>query len=267
MRDWFPGRLNFLDIKNDHWTPPQYPPDSRILPQLKESFFRFLDLQAGTIRNDLSKILPGVQGDVVDAGCGLQPFRHMFSKDVRYVGLDKVESKAHFGYEAPDTLYYSGDVWPAGDQSSDFILCTETLEHVPETSVFLTEACRVLRPGGTLLLTVPFAARWHFIPYDYWRFTPSGLDRILKQAGFQNVRVFGRGNSFTVACYKIMAFLFGLLVPDSPNFLLRCFSRLFGFLALPFLFLVAVAANLFKGQVGSTDVLGYTVLAERPVPR
>ena len=56
------------------------------------------------------------------------------------------------------------------------VLCTETLEHVLETRRFLAEAARCLTPGGTLLLTIPFAARWHFIPYDYWRFTPSSLN-------------------------------------------------------------------------------------------
>jgi SAM-dependent methyltransferase len=172
--------------------------------------------------------------------------------------LDTVESKAHFGYEAPDTLYYSGVAWPLGDGSFDFILCTETLEHVTEPSFFLSEAFRVLRPGGTILLTIPFSARWHFIP--------SGLDQILRKTGFHEIQVFGRGNSLTVACYKIMAFLFGLLVPGKTPIVFRWFFRLLGVLGLPVLFIVALAANLSKGKPGSADCLGFTVLARRPGP-
>jgi SAM-dependent methyltransferase len=188
----------------------------------------------------------------------------MFSPEVRYTGVDTVDSKAHFGYESPDTLYYSGDVWPVADQTTDFILCTETLEHIAEPSVFLGEAFRVLKPGGRILLTVPFMARWHFIPYDYWRYTPSGLDRLLQKAGFFKTRIFARGNLMTVACYKIMAFFFSLLSPVHPNFFMRGLFRLLGFLSLPFLFVTAAAANLTKGIDGSVDCLGYTVLSERP---
>src|ERR1700684_4097520 len=116
-----------------------------------------------------------------------------------------------------DPPYFSGEVWPVAAASVDVVLCTETLEHVLETRRFLAEAARCLAPGGTLLLTVPFAARWHFIPYDYWRYTPSGLDFLLTQAGFANNRVYARGNQLTVVCYKMITFIFSLLTPQKSN--------------------------------------------------
>ena len=64
------------------------------------------------------------------------------------------------------------------------------MEHVPEPAGFLAEASRCLRPGGRLLLTVPFAARWHYIPHDYWRFTPSALERLLSAAGFDRIAIY-----------------------------------------------------------------------------
>jgi len=42
-------------------------------------------------------------------------------------------------------------------------------------------------------MTVPFSARWHFIPARYWRFTPSGLNIVLSNAGFTTIEVFARG--------------------------------------------------------------------------
>ena len=97
------------------------------------------------------------------------------------------------------------------------VLCTETLEHVLETRRFLAEAARCLAPGGTLLFTIPFAARWHFIPYDYWRFTPSSLNHLLTATGFDSVRVYARGNACTVACYKVMTLLLLLLMPQTAS--------------------------------------------------
>ena len=76
-------------------------------------------------------------------------------------------------------------------------------EHVPEPTAFLEHAFRALRPGGTVIITTPFAARWHYIPHDYWRFTPSSLRLLLERAGFEDVVVYGRGNESTVACYKV----------------------------------------------------------------
>ena len=73
------------------------------------------------------------------------------------------------------------------------------------------------RLGERLLLTIPFAARWHFIPYDYWRFTPSSLNHLLTAAGFHSVRVYARGNACTVACYKVMTLLLLLLMPQTAS--------------------------------------------------
>jgi len=257
-------RKNLIHLAAENWKPPIYYPHPNFWIQLKNAGYRFLDLQAGTIWDDLSVELPKVQGTVLDVGCGLQPYRFMFSKEVRYLGIDTIDSKAHFGYETPDTRYYSGDIWPLKNQSVNFILCTETLEHVPEPLVFLKEAFRCLKPGGKLLLTVPFAVRWHFIPYDYWRYTPSGLNRLLTQSGFERPEVFARGNELTVACYKIMAFIFTLLFPTDSSRTPRWLQRFLGFLFLPLLFLMAVLANFSKGIDGTVDCLGYTVLAMRP---
>ena len=117
----------------------------------------------------------------------------------------------------PDTTYFSGDHWPVENATVNVVLCTETLEHVLETRRFLGEAARCLAPGGTLLLTIPFAARWHFIPYDYWRFTPSSLNHLLTTTGFHSTRVYARGNACTVACYKVMTLLLLLLMPQNVS--------------------------------------------------
>jgi SAM-dependent methyltransferase len=260
-------RKNLLDLKKEHWRPPVYSRSPGFISRIKILIYFLLDLQTSTISRDLATLLPKIKGDVLDVGCGIQPFRGLFSVEVRYQGIDTANAKPHFGYETPDTIYYSGSTWPVKNQSVDFILCTETLEHVDDPQTFLKQAARVLRPAGKMVATIPFAVRWHFIPYDYWRYTPSSLNNLLTKAGFTRVKVYARGNQLTVACYKVMAFIFALLAPVGSNFIVKNFSRLLGILCLPFLAFVVLLGNLSALKDGSVDCLGYTVIAEKPSAR
>jgi SAM-dependent methyltransferase len=256
-------RRNMVHRTGETWRPPLFSPPGGQLASLAAAFRRFLDLQAGSIWRDLTRILPQAEGTIVDVGCGAQPYRSIMPREARYIGIDTVDAKAHFGYEVPDTRYFEGDRWPIEDASANLVLCTETLEHVPEPKRFLDEACRCLALGGTLVITVPFAARWHFIPYDYWRFTPSCLDRILRDSGFTNVRVYARGNALTVACYKTMALILRLALPDAGGTLIRLLLQLLSIPFLPLLIVLAALANLSLSGDGGDDCLGYTALAER----
>ena len=155
-----------------------------------------------------------MRGTLVDVGCGAQPYRSLLHPTVEYIGIDIAEAEERFGYLNADTRYFTGDTWPVDDATADTLLATELLEHVVDPSVFMREAHRSLKPGGKLILTVPFAARWHFIPHDYWRFTPSSLELLLGENGFENPRIYARGNELTVASYKTMALILPLLFPQ-----------------------------------------------------
>lgn len=76
-----------------------------------------------------------------------------------------------------------GDVHalPFEDSSFDIVLCVEVLEHLHTPQKALDEMRRVLRPGGTLLLTTRFAQTIHDAPGDYYRFTRYGLAHMLRE--------------------------------------------------------------------------------------
>jgi SAM-dependent methyltransferase len=67
------------------------------------------------------------------------------------------------------------------DNSYDYIVCTEVLEHTLQPFDAIEEIYRVARPGGLLLLTVPFNFRIHGPLPDCWRFTEHGLRAILRR--------------------------------------------------------------------------------------
>src|SRR5262249_10506703 len=148
--------------------------------------------------------------------------------------------------------------WPVADASVDVVLCTETLEHVREPRIFLDEGFRCLKPGGHIIMTVPFSARWHYIPHDYWRFTPSGLEHLLSASGFGGIAVLARGNALTVACYKVMALILPLLMPQERWAGTRLMLRAAGLLLLPCLVVLALIGNLSLLARGGDDCLGYT---------
>jgi SAM-dependent methyltransferase len=261
------ARTNMATRQGESWRPQLHAFAPGGLHALAGALRRFLDLQSGSIWRDVSAELPDVRGTALDVGCGAQPFRPLFHPSVRYIGIDTADAKAHFDYEIPDTRYYHGRIWPVADASVDFVLCTETLEHVYDTRQFLGEARRCLAPAGRILITVPFAARWHYIPYDYWRFTPSSLANVLAEAGFTGIVVCARGNEITVACYKVMALILPLLLPQGKSPLASLTLRLAGILFLPLFFLLAICGNLSLRGAGGDDCLGYTVVAARSAPQ
>ncbi len=175
--------------------------------------------------------------------------------------MDTEDAARDFGYDLSDIRRLDGDRWPADDGELDAVLSTETLEHVAEPERFLGEAARCLRAGGKLVLTVPFAARWHYVPHDYWRFTPSSLRRLLKGAGFSGVTVWARGNALTVACYKVMALLLPIALPQRQAGSVRV-SPWALLLGLPIL-LLALLGHRSLRTTGGEDCLGYTVVATR----
>ena len=56
---------------------------------------------------------------------------------------------------------------PVDDASFDAILCTEVFEHIPDAISAVREFARILKPGGTLLITAPFNSLTHFAPYHF----------------------------------------------------------------------------------------------------
>jgi SAM-dependent methyltransferase len=250
----------------ESWRPQSHAFTATTVGGLTGSLRKFLDLQSGSIWRDISAELPGVRGTALDVGCGAQPFRRMFHPSVRYAGIDTIDARARFDYDVPDTVYYDGRDWPVDDGSVDFILCTETVEHVYDVRYFLAEARRCLAHGGRVLFTVPFAARWHYIPYDYWRFTPSSLKMLMTEAGFAGVEVYARGNEITVACYKAMALVLPLVFPQGRGRGAAIALRLIGILLMPLFLVLAVCGNLSMRGSGGDDCIGYTVLAEADEP-
>ncbi|MFT5728355.1 MAG: glycosyltransferase involved in cell wall biosynthesis/predicted SAM-dependent methyltransferase [Desulforhopalus sp.] len=69
--------------------------------------------------------------------------------------------------------------------SYDCIFCSGVLEHVDLFEDAVIEMVRILKPGGKLLLGVPFRQPIHLAPQDFWRFTEHGISTLLDRNGMK----------------------------------------------------------------------------------
>lgn len=104
----------------------------------------------------------------------------------------------------------------------DVIKATEVFEHVLRPEQGLAECHRVLVPGGTLMLSVPFLHRVHADPHDYQRWTLVKWRQVLAAAGFEIAVEEITGSFFTVFGDMIRT-LFRIL-PVAPRRLMLLIS-------------------------------------------
>lgn len=123
-----------------------------------------------------------MRGKLLDFGCGSKPYQPVFNV-TQYIGTDIKVSGHDHAYEDID-VYYDGKTLPFKDESFDSIFSSEVFEHVFNLPQILEELYRVLKPGGHMLVTVPFVWDEHEIPYDFARYTSFGLKHIFRQKGF-----------------------------------------------------------------------------------
>lgn len=132
--------------------------------------------------------LSDFSGTVLDIGCGYMSYKPLLmappSRAEKYIGLDLRGNI----YQQPD-LEWDGCTIPLGDNSVDCALATEVLEHCPKPKIVLGEALRVLKPGGLLFFTVPFLWPLHDVPHDEYRYTPFALERHLREAGYEQIKL------------------------------------------------------------------------------
>lgn len=248
--------MNGKTLREKSPPPPNNPPGASVKGKLLFLMRTIGDLQVASVLRELTPWLARRTGTVLEIGCGAQPYRHLLPSSCSYTGLDWEKAEEHFAYRVPDTIYYDGGDFPFADHSFDNLFHTEVLEHVYETTQFLTECRRVLRSGGEMFFSVPFQARYHYIPFDFRRYTPAALERMLAEAGFTKIEVIPRGNDITVAAYKNLAVVYRWLRSGIVGKLLGvCFS--------PGAFLCLLVGHVsLLLQVGSPDdCLGYVVKA------
>ena len=136
-------------------------------------------------------------GAVLDIGCGSS--RIIAGLPAGSVAVDILHRKLRYARRFKKPLVRaSGFALPFRDASFPCVLCSQVIEHVPKDSPILDELCRVVRPGGRLVLGTPDYANWQWryierlyglVPGGYKdehisHYTRAELVRIMGERGF-----------------------------------------------------------------------------------
>lgn len=158
-------------------------------PELNHSGYAYYAIRTALLKA-ISELKMRISGQVVDLGCGIMPYREFIMENGKiddYIGIDLQFSDYH--NKIKPTLFWDGKSIPLENESCDWIIATEFLEHYHDTQAILKEIYRVLKPNGTLFFTVPFVWNIHEAPYDEFRFTSFSLEKHFREVGFNEIEI------------------------------------------------------------------------------
>lgn len=94
-----------------------------------------------------------------------------------------------------------------GVKTFDTIFCVSVLEHIPNIFKASENISKLLRPNGSLFISVPFIHRYHGYPADYWRFTPQALVYLFPDVNFKffkhsSITTFEKGDKMQIKYKK-----------------------------------------------------------------
>jgi ubiquinone/menaquinone biosynthesis C-methylase UbiE len=141
----------------------------------------------------------------------------------------------------------------------DYVLCTEVLEHVPFPDQAIREMSRVLKPGGSLIVSSPFCSQTHFAPFHFCTgFNIYWYKAVFETCGLEITEVAKNGNFFTYVQQELLRApligkkysLFGIL------------SLLLYVAVIPIVFLLLIL-NFFSKDSSELLCFGYQIVARK----
>jgi 2-polyprenyl-3-methyl-5-hydroxy-6-metoxy-1,4-benzoquinol methylase len=181
----------------------------RTLAEYNREKFQTLktDIRESRLKRVTRMILQEGPGRLLDIGCGDGSFSSRFlSAGYSVDGLDLTENQVLLarsrGLSAIRHELGSGPI-PHRNETFDIVFAGEVIEHLVDTSSFITEIYRILKPGGCAIFTTPNLASFEnrvrllFGVYPIWveykleggqghvrAYTPRALKRQLREHGF-----------------------------------------------------------------------------------
>ena len=247
-------------MRTESFRPVSNTPPTTLAGKAKFYGRMFVDLQVWTVYRDLRRELPHFRGEVLDVGCGQSPYRYLLDpRTTNYVGIDIADAD-RFDYVNDEIVPFDGEHIPFPDDHFDAVLCTEVLEHVAHFQGLVDEIHRVLKRGGKAVFTVPWSARYHYVPYDFFRYTPSSLSTMFSH--FETATITPRGTDIAAIASKLVVLWSRNLLPSERW---RFVFVPLWILASPVLILALLIAYVCTvASIGSTDdPLGYTIVVSK----
>jgi SAM-dependent methyltransferase len=176
-------------------------------------YFHFL------MKKKLKKYSNYITGNTLDIGCGKKPYQKIFKKVKKYVGTN---SESYYkdslnSFEKEDVIVDDGTNLPFDDEIYDSVLNFQVLPVFENPNDFFLEVKRVLKKNGYFLLTTDFLYPIWNAPYNYWRTTKFGLEKLAEANGYNIITIEAFGGYWIMQARVLDRFFLNLL----PQFVNR----------------------------------------------
>lgn len=156
----------------------------RLHPPLSDPDYLIFELRRPVIAA-WCEAIRGTDLDVLDVGGRIQPYRPLLVPRVRrFVGVDLV-------LEGLVDVVGNGEDLPLASDSFDVVLSNDALQYIPQPERAVREMHRVLKPGGTLILST--RAQYPAHHDEFWRFLPDSLAYLVRM--FSKFEITPEGSS------------------------------------------------------------------------
>lgn len=207
---------------------------SRKIGKLLDPYTYYSKLNINRLANEL-----GSGYKVLDIGSGGQWARHIFEKNnLTYIGCDIEDC---ISPEKQDFFVTDAHI-PLAENTIDLVISNSVLEHIDTPEIAISEASRVLKPGGLFYCQTNFLYQEHGEPIDYCRFTLNGLRKLTERHNF-SVESSAKIGDFSTLLIDNMAAYVGNKMSSTLNQYFK-FNRLFQIMLIPLIVILMVINNL-----------------------
>jgi len=220
-----------LIMKNqDQWKPTKYIFKNASLvssknPNFVNPFSRLMaDIVASYYQPALKKHAKGI---LLDLGCGKVPlyqaYQPFIEENICVDWTKSLHDSDHLDLECD-----LNEPLPFHNRYFDTVVLSDVLEHLYQPDALVLEIHRILKPGGHLIMNVPFLYWIHEGPHDYYRFTEFALKKYIEHSGLTLVQLEPIGGAF-----EVVADIFSKMATRIPFFkstlvtLIQFFSSIF----------------------------------------
>lgn len=180
---------------------------------------------------DIAKNIPK-DSKIIDVSAGNRPYKDLFSHcqyfSHEFDGNENILDSFRGEDENSKIVHdFYGDILnlPIENESFDYVLCTEVLEHVFNPIEAIKELSRICKTGGKIIITTPFTSGLHQEPYHYYSgFSPHFYKKIGEKYGLSIEEFKSQGDFF-----KLMSWFTNLSMqfrlPYSDNFIVDTVSH------------------------------------------
>lgn len=144
-------------------------------------------------------------GIIVDYGCGTRPYRQFFLEAAVYKGID-IGGNPH-----ADLIVAPEKRIPLATGYADVVLSTQVLEHVDDVGLYLSEVSRLLKKGGSFIVSTHGVWPYHPFPIDCHRWTRMGLVKEVERHGMKVSQVTGVLGPFALLTQNTLLVIAGYI--------------------------------------------------------